>query len=371
MLRSAQHQSRSDTIPKKIRNLYSKIYDFENLYLSYREARKSKRYQNQVLKFSSQLESNLIQIQNELIHKEYTPGEYHQFYVYEPKQRLIMALPFRDRVVQWAIYRQLYPIFDKVFYQYSCACRKGKGTHYAADQLQYWLRKMDRSPGKTYYLKADIAKYFYRINHKRLIQIIGRKIGCQDTLDLLWTIIKKDDGEFGIQLGDHHFEKEKIKGIGIPIGNLMSQLFANIYLDWLDKYVKHTLRVRHYIRYMDDFVILGKSKKELHRIRKEIEIFLDEYLELKLNNKTAVRPITLGIDFMGYVIWPTHRKLRKSTKKKMRKNIKYKKRKYEEGEIEYDELNSTIQSYLGILKHCNSHNLKKKVFRGMDLEGGY
>jgi len=273
-----------------------------------------------------------------------------------------MALPFKDRVVQWAIYRQINPIFDRIFYEYSCACRVGKGTHYAADQLQYWLRKLDRSPGKTYYLKADIAKYFYRINHKRLIQIIGRKIGCKNTLDLLWKIIKKDDGEFGIQLGDHHFEKEKIRGIGIPIGNLTSQLFANVYLDWLDKYIKHTLQIKYYIRYMDDFIILGKDKKELHRIREEIEIFLDDYLELELNNKTAVRPITLGIDFMGYVTWPTHRTLRKSTKKKMRRRLKQLEEKYKDDEVTIEDINATIQSYLGILQHCDSHNLKKKIF---------
>lgn len=314
------------------------------------------------MKFTQKLEQNLIQLQNELIYKQYQQGEYFQFYVYEPKQRLVMALPFRDRVIQWAIYRQLYPIFDKIFYEHSCACRKGKGTHYAADKTQNWLRKLDRQKGKTYYLKADVAKYFYRINHKRLMQIIGRKIGCQNTLDLLKIIIKKDDGEFGIQLGDHHFEKDKIRGIGIPIGNLTSQLFANIYLDWLDKYIKHTLRVDYYIRYMDDFIILGKSKKELHVIRKEMEIFLDDYLSLELNNKTAVRPIGCGIDFMGYVIYPTHKRLRKTTKKKMKRRLKSLKCKYRNGEVDFDEVNSSIQSYIGITKHCNSFNLRKKIF---------
>lgn len=274
-----------------------------------------------------------------------------------------MALPFRDRVIQWAAYRQLNPIFDNTYYEYSCACRVGKGSHFAADKLQYWLRKLDRSPGRTYYLKADIAKYFYRINHNRLLQIISRKIGCKDTLDLLEVIIKKDDGEFGIQLGDHHFEHEKIKGIGIPIGNLLSQLFANVYLDWLDKYVKHTLKVDYYIRYMDDFVILSKDKKELHRLRKEIEIFLDDYLALELNNKTAVRPISLGIDFMGYVIWPTHRLLRKSTKKKMKRRLKSLTKKYSQGKVGLEEVNASIQSYLGILKHCCSYNLKNKLFK--------
>lgn len=293
-------------------------------------------------------------------------GEYNRFYVYEPKKRLIMALPFRDRVVQWAIYRQIMPIFDNQFYEYSCACRHGKGTHYAVDKLQYWLRKLDRSPKKHYYLKADVAKYFYRINHKRLLQIIKRQIGCEDTLDLIWEIIKKDDGEFGVQLGDHHFEQDKVKGIGIPIGNLISQLFANVYLDWLDKYVKHNLRIKHYIRYMDDFVILGEDKKELHRVRREIETFLEDYLHLELNNKTAVRPVNLGIDFCGYVTWSTHRNLRKSTKKKIKRRVKKLSVKFKDEEIGLDKLNATVQSYLGILKHCNSYNLKQKIF-GEDI----
>jgi len=164
-------------IPHKIKNIYTKIYEFENLYQAYLKARKSKKYNGEVLRFTQHLESNLIQIQNELIYNKYQPSKYNQFYVYEPKQRLVMALPFKDRVVQWAIYRQLYPIFDKIFYEHSYACRIGKGAHYAADKTQYWLRKLDRQKGKTYYLKADIAKYFYRINHKKLIKIIGRKIG--------------------------------------------------------------------------------------------------------------------------------------------------------------------------------------------------
>lgn len=348
-------------IPKTIKNLYPKIYDFENLYQSYKEARKSKRFTDEVLKFSAQLEDNLIQIQNELIHKSYQQGRYQEFYVYEPKKRLIMALPFKDRVVQWAIYRQIMPIFDNQFYEYSCACRRGKGTHYAVQKLQYWLKKMDRNPDKIYYLKADVAKYFYRINHKRLIQIISRKVGCKDTLELLWKIIKSEDGAFGVNLGDHQLSGRRIKGIGIPIGNLTSQLFANIYLDWLDKYIKHTLKAEYYIRYMDDFIILGRDKKELHKLREEIEIFLEDYLGLELNNKTAVRPVSLGIDFCGYVTWATHRKLRKSTKKKMKRRIKYMVRKVKEGEIGLDKLDATVQSYLGILRHCNSHNLTNSI----------
>jgi retron-type reverse transcriptase len=307
-------------------------------------------------------------LQNELIYETYEQGEYNQFYVYEPKKRLVMALPFRDRVVQWAIHLQVFPIFDNIFYEHSCACRENKGTHYAADQLRHWMRKLDRQPGETYFLKADVAKYFYRIDHRVLFEIIKRKIDCKDTLKLIWRIIKSDDGEFGIHLGDHHFEEGKIKGIGIPIGNLTSQMFANIYLDFLDKFVKHTLRAKHYIRYMDDFIILGKSKKELHTIRQEIEIFLADYLKLELNNKTTVDNIWNGIDFCGYVTYPPYRKLRKSTKNKMKSRLKYLQRKYYEGEVDINDINASVQSYMGILDHCSSYNLKKRTIGKLDKE---
>lgn len=346
--------------------MFEKITDYHNLEIATQKAQKRKRYKPEVLKFNYNLERNLIEIQNELMWKTYEQGKYRQFYVYEPKKRLIMALPFKDRVVQWSIYRKLYPIFDKAFYRYSGACRRGKGTHFTAYQLQDKLRIMDRKPGKTYFLKADVSKYFYRIVHKRLFQLIKRKISCRDTLELIWQIIKSEDGEFGIQLGDHFFENKKVKGIGTPIGNLMSQLFANIYLDFLDKFVKHTLKVKYYVRYMDDFVLLGKDKKKLHTIRQEIEIFLEDYLQLQLNNKTTVGHVNEGIDFCGYVLYPSYSKLRKSTKKKMKKRFKYLNKKYFEGKVDIEDINASVNSYLGIIKHCDSYNLKMSVINKLD-----
>jgi len=146
----------------------------------------------------------------------------------------------------------------------------------------------------------------------------------------------------------------------------MSQLFANIYLDFLDKFVKHTLKVKYYVRYMDDFVILGKDKNKLHTIRQEIEIFLDDYLKLQLNNKTTVGHISEGIDFCGYVLYPSYSNLRKSTKKKMKKRFKYLNKKYFEGKVDIEDINASVQSYLGIIKHCDSYNLKMSVISKLD-----
>jgi retron-type reverse transcriptase len=356
---------------KRYGNLYPKIYDFENLYQAYLLARKYKRYRQDVLEFTANLEENLIQIQNELIWQTYEVGKYREFYVYEPKKRLIMALSFKDRIVQWAIYRILNPIYDKTFISDSYACRVGKGTHAAADRLQYWLRKADRNPQKWHYLKLDISKYFYRVNHKVLIDILSKKIKDERLLWLLKTIIKSGDMKFGLPLGIEPGEcKERIPDVGMPIGNLTSQLFANIYLNELDQYAKHKLKIRRYIRYLDDIIILHPDKKHLHYLKREIEKFLNQELKLHLNNKTAIRPISLGITFVGFRIWPTYRKMKKKSAKKMKKRLKYLAKAYKRGEVDFKVVNATVQSYLGIMKQFNSYSLKKKMFSEFVLTKG-
>lgn len=367
----------SDTL-KKLSGLYEKIYDFENLYQAYREARKSKRFRDDVLQFSSNLEENLIQIQNELIYREYKVGRYREFFIYDPKKRLIMALPFKDRVVQWAIYRQINPILDKQFIYDSYGCRVGKGTHKAADRLQYWMRQVARKPVKYYYLKLDITKYFYRINHQILMEILQKKIDDPDLLWLLSTIINCENTKFGLPLDadpDECAPEDRLADVGMPIGNLTSQMFANLYLNELDQYAKHQLRLHYYIRYMDDIIILHHDKKYLHAVKDDIERFLNNNLALHFNGKTAIRPISCGIEFVGFRIWPTHRKLKKKTVLKMKRRLKYLQKAYKRGEIGFAEVNNSVQSYFGLLKHCNSYNLRKKICetfiftRGRDVSG--
>ncbi|WP_245809820.1 RNA-directed DNA polymerase [Cohnella massiliensis] len=355
---------------RRYSNLYEQIYSFENLEIAYRNAAKLKRFRMDVLKFTRNLEENLIAAQNDLIYKTYQVGRYREFYVYEPKKRLIMALPFRDRVIQWAIYRVIEPLLDKQFISDSYACRRGMGVQKAANRLQYWLRKLSRTTVKPYYLKLDISKYFYRIDHDILLGILKRKFADPDLLWLLETIIRSEHTKFGVPLGDHGFEADRVDGIGMPIGNLSSQLFANLYLNELDQFAKHTLRLRHYIRYMDDIVILHPSKTYLHQVRHEIERFLNERLRLTLNNKTAIRPISTGIEFCGFRIWATHRKMRKGTLKKMKARLKYIEKLYAMGEVEFDEVNATVQSYIGYLSHGNTYNLRKHVFSRLSFKRG-
>lgn len=350
---------------KKLKGLYQQVYDFENLHEAYREARKNKRYRDEVLRFSANLEENLIQIQNELIWKTYSVGRYREFYVWEPKKRLIMALPFKDRVVQWAIYRVLNPLIERRYIRDSYACRVGYGAHRAVNRLQYWLRKMERQHDRVYILKLDISKYFYRVDHDVLMRILRRLIADEDLLWLLETIIRCEHTKFGLEQGDHEFTGERIGGVGMPIGNLTSQMFANLYLNELDQFVKHTLREKYYMRYMDDALVLHHDKKHLWQVKQEIQRFVEEELHLVLNNKTTVRTVNQGIDWVGYRVWSTHRKLRKSTAQKMRKRLKYLQKAYARGEVDFEDINASVQSYLGIMKHCNSYKLRNKLFSSL------
>ena len=354
---------------KTIKNLYERIYDFENLYMAWETASKGKRYRDEVLWFTNDLESNLIDIQNHLIYETYTVGSYRQFYVYEPKKRLIMALPFRDRVVQWAIYRQLFPLFDKQFIHDSYACREGKGTHKAIDRLQYWLRQTDRKPERYYYLKLDIAKYFYRVDHEILIKILRRKIKDKQLVDLLTMIIKSEDTRFGLPVGvdpDLCDPSDRLETCGMPIGNLTSQMFANLYLHELDLYAKHELKLHYYIRYMDDIIILHPDKKHLAAVKGEIEAFLSDNLRLQLNKKTAIRPVSMGIEFVGHIVWATHRKLKKKSALKVKRGVKKIKEMRDSGEITPESFTRRIASYKGVLQHCNSYGFRQglnKLFK--------
>lgn len=345
----------------KIKHLYEEICSFENLHAAYLEARKCKRYRRDVLEFTHNLEANLITIQNELIWKTYQVGRYREFYVYEPKKRLVMALPFRDRVVQWAIYRVMNPLLDKTYIGDSYACRTGYGAHRAMKRVQYWLCKMNRSSEKTFVLKMDVSKYFYRVDHTVLISLLHRRIGDSDLLELLETIICCEHTNFGLSLGDTGFTGDKISGIGMPIGNLTSQMFANLYLNELDRYCKQTLMVNRYVRYMDDVLILGTDKAGLRETWKSIEIFLDEILHLKLNSKTCIRSINQGVEFCGFRIWPHKVRLKKKTALQMRRNLRGIRKRLQAGELDKERANASIQSYLGLVKHISGTGLKNIV----------
>ncbi len=339
---------------KRKGNLFEQIYDFENIYKAYLKARRNKRYRHEVLKFSAILEENIINIQNHLIWKSYTCGEYRQFIVSEPKERLIMALPFSDRVVQHALINVIEPIFENMFIYHSYACRKNKGAHVASKHLTKWLYDLHLQNGDSVYcIKADISKYFQNIDHDTLKRIIRHKIKCEGTLWLMDKIIDHSGYE------DIH--------VGIPVGNLTSQLFANVYLNELDKFIKEELHIKHYMRYMDDFIILSNDKAYLRSVLALIEDFLSKRLKLRLNPKTYIFKVKNGVDFVGYRHWHSHKKVRKSNIKRIRRKIRLFIKRYSDGKIDFNTVNKSMQSWLGHIKHADTYNIRKTILDSVVL----
>ena len=207
----------------------------------------------------------------------------------------------------------------------------------------------------------DITKYFYRVNHATLLRILERKIKDRDLLE---RIVNCDREAFGLPLDAdiaQGAEVERLTECGMPIGNLTSQMFANLYLNEADQYVKHELKERFYMRYMDDMLILGDDKKHLQEIKDKVERFLNAELKLNLNGKTSIRPIRCGIEFVGFRVWSTHRKLRKTSAKKLKRGLKWIQRQYAEGNVTLDQIRPNLMSYLGVMKHFDSYRLRKKI----------
>ncbi|MGB3942518.1 MAG: RNA-directed DNA polymerase [Candidatus Manganitrophaceae bacterium] len=346
---------------KRYGNLYARICAFENLFLAAKKAQKGKRFNERVARFHLDLENELLRLQEELLHKTYTPGPYRTFSIYERKPRQISAAPYRDRVVHHALCNIIEPLFDHTFIHDSYACRTGKGTHKAVARLTAFSRQ------KKFVLKCDIKKYFPSIDHERLFEKIRRKIKCPDTLWLIKTIIDHSNPQhevFDYFQEDNLFEPFERRR-GIPIGNLTSQFFANVYLSDLDHFIKEVLKCRFYIRYVDDLTVLEDRKERLWEIKNAIEAFLERD-RLKLHpKKTSLFPVTVGADHLGYRVFPTHRLLRKDTSMRFDRKLRRMGKFYRDGLISWGEINSRVQSWLGHAKHADTYGLRKKLFTGI------
>lgn len=343
--------------------LFEQIITFDALYRAYRRARKGKRKSWPCLHFERDLEGNLIQLQNELIWGQYRTGGYRSFQVAEPKVRTITALTeFRDRVVQHALMELLEPLWERSFIAHSYACRAGKGAHAGADYAQAMMRACLRRHGSLYALKADVRKYFPSVEHGALKRLIRRKISDKRILQLLDNIIDS-------------YSEPNTPGRGIPIGNLTSQLMANIYLDALDQHVKCRLREKWYCRYMDDFVVLHPDKTHLQALRLTLEAWLDRNLGLELNHKTAIFPIATthgrGLDFLGYHLWPHKRRLRKASLKRFKRRVRRLQRQYAERQIGFPDIHQQLSSWIAHARHGEAlpaitQYLKDRPFRRND-----
>ena len=314
--------------------------------------------------FLNNIEQNLAGIYAELISGSYIMSDYHEFFIHDPKKRLIMALPFKDRIVHWAIYQILNPWFDRIYIDNSFACRVGKGSHIAIEKLYDVERNMFLHNKNPYALKLDVAKYFHRVDHEVLLHILDRYIKDIRIMELLEMIICNDGKHpFGVELTDDGKSTgNRIRGKGIPIGNLTSQLFANIYLNVLDQFCKHDLHVKNYFRYMDDLIIIEENKFKLKEILKRIKEFLFEELQLITNKKTKIFPLSQGVDFCGYRVMYDHIRIRGSSHRKMLKAIKHAMKCYLDGDYNKKQVKELFASYYGMLIHADTGRFRKILF---------
>lgn len=345
---------------KTLRNKFNDVCDFGRLLEAHRKAKLGKGCRNEIMSFELELIFNIMSLKTELESKTYKISGYNRFKVYEPKEREIMSLSYRDRVVQHSLCdNAIGPYLDKRLDYDNAACRKGKGTHFALDRLKTFLREAYNKWGRDYYiLKCDIRKYFYNIDHNILKDMLYPCIEDEDIKWLLDVIIDSTPG-----------------GVGIPIGNMTSQWFAVFYLDIMDRFIRTELKIPYYTRYMDDFVLIHPDKEYLRECRRRLEVFLKEKLRLEMNEKTQIIPAKNGVDYLGFHSYITEtgkviRKIRRNSKSKMNRKIKKFNKLYQEDKISYEQIRQSTASWLGHAKHGNTYNLRKSMMKKLRLKKG-
>lgn len=317
---------------------YQDIISVENLLEAWREFLKGKRNKKDVQEFQLCLMDNILDLHADLKNKTYRHGGYHAFNISDPKPRHIHKAIVRDRLLHHALFRKLYPFFDTKFIADSYSCRKNKGTHKALNRFRSFVYKASRNNTRTVWvLKCDIKKFFASIDHAILFKILKRNILDNDILWLLQRVVSSFNSG--------------MTGKGLPLGNLTSQLLVNIYMNEFDQFVKHILKVKYYIRYADDFVILHHNKNHLLDVVKEIFNFLSEQLVLSLHpKKTHIKTLNSGIDFLGWVHFFDHRVSRTATRRRMFKKLR-------QDTVQPE----SIQSYLGLLRYGNAWSILQKI----------
>lgn len=345
----------------------------ENMYAAYQDAARKRRYRRDVLRFGYDAWDNVAALRESVLDGSYGIDRYHEFYVYEPKKRMVMSIAFPHRVVQWAVYRIINPMLVKGYITDTYGCIKGRGSLKAVERVRGWMDQAARRPGKWYYLKMDISKYFYRIPHDRLKEAVRHKIADRRLVAFLDGVIDCPHTAFGLPEGKSPGEvppSERLFDVGMPIGNLLSQMFANLYLDALDQFCKRELRMGKACRFIDDIFAISDSKAELAEDRDRIGEFLEGRLGLRLNAKTCIRPIGQGVEFVGNRIWPGRTEIRKSTALRMKRGLRAVRRQYRDYGITFHRANDTFRSYLGMLGHTTGKTLRKKVIDSMVLTHG-
>ncbi len=351
---------------KRYGNLWSQVIDFENIMQAARQAQRGKRFRGNVLTFNYNLEQELARLKTELETKTYQPGAYHTFEIVEPKRRMISAAPYRDRVVHHALCNIIAPIFERTFIGDSYANRVGFGTHRALRRFTSFARS------SRYILQCDIRKYFPSIDHEILKSLLRRKLKCKETLWLTDTIIDNSNEQDPVL---DHFPGDDLltplqRRRGLPIGNLTSQFFANIYLNGFDHFIKEHLKAAKYVRYVDDFALFSDDWEFLAEARVAIENYLAQ-LRLKIHPvKSQLFETRHGANFLGFRILPDRIRVRTENLRRARRRLRRMQRDYAQGKMREQEVSQSIQSWVAHLEHGDTWKLRQQIFATLVFSRG-
>lgn len=335
---------------KTAQNVFAEMTAVESLFDSWRLFKIGKSQRRDVQEFGRHVEKNIFRLHRELIAKKYKHSTYTSFFIQDPKVRHIRKACVRDRLVHQAAYTVLVKIFEPKLIHHLYSSRLRKGTHRAVNALRAATLKISRNyTRQCWALKCDVRRFYDTVDHQILLGILKRTIRDNDALWLFQEIIES-------------FHVEETPGKGLPIGNLTSQVFTSIYLNEFDQFVKHGLRVKHYIRFADDFLLLSHRKKDLEELLPKLKSFLWDRLRLELHpDKVSLRPLHQGIDFLGYVTLPYHRVLRTKTRRRMKRKLSERLKQYQGGAIPEHSMNQSLQSYLGMLSHADTYELEQET----------
>ncbi len=346
---------------KRYNDLYAQICAYKNIYEAWKKARAGKRYRVTTANFEMNLDQELLSLYHDLLHETYTPGAYQHFIIHEPKRRLISAAPFRDRVAHHALCNILIPIYERKFIHDTYANRVGKGTHKALDRCTEYMRRFG------YVLTCDVQQFFPSIDHQILKDILSHTIADARTMGLCAKIMDSGAGVLRDEYHMRYFAGDdllaELRPRGLPIGNLTSQFWANVYLNEFDHFVKRKLKCRGYVRYVDDFLLFSDDKAQLSDWRDAI---IDYMADLRLTlheNRLQPRPVSKGIPFLGFTVYPSHRRLRRTKGIAYRKRLKYLYGQYKAGTITREAGRSSVMAWIGHVQHGDTWRLQRKLFK--------
>lgn len=349
---------------KTYTHLFEQICSFDNLWAAYRQARRGKRTRPDVAAFDYQLERNLFALERALRDGSYTPGAYHHFYIREPKRRKISAAPFRDRVVHHALCNRIMPIFEARFIHNSYACRVGKGTHAALDRAQHYARRY------RYVLQGDIVQFFPSVDHTVLRGLLARRVTDRRVLLLIDQLLASGVGVLESEYTPQYFPGDNLltpleRPRGLPIGNLTSQFWANVYLHELDTFVAQELRAGAYVRYADDLLLFGDNKATLQAQRARISAKLADLRLVLHDRKTQIFPVETGIPFLGFRLFPTYRRLKRPNVIRFKRRMRRLFSQYAASQIRINHVQASIDGWVAHARHGSTYQLRAQLLRGL------